>query len=122
MPDGSGPPVVETRTTSPGSKGEDLCAKLSGEVLEGAWRVKRISGLLPPAGVTKHIGGGAGATRVLGLPVAAFRVRGLSLVYRFLPIRDELTPRPDGSWDGRGLLLGWEFCRFRLIRETAPGS
>ena len=97
-------------------------ARRSGEVLDGDWRVERISGVLPPNGVTKHIHGGAGVTRVLGLRVAAFRVRGLSLDYRLVPIRDELTPGPDGSWDGRALLLGREFCRFRLTRAPAPGS
>ena len=91
-----------------------------GETLEGAWRVERISGLLPPTGVTKRITGRTGTTRLLGLPVAAFRVQGLSLIYRFLPIRDELTPRVDGSWEGRGLVLGRQFCRFRLIRVPAP--
>ena len=70
--------------------------------LEGDWRVVRISGLLPPCGVTKHIGGDAGETRLLGVPVAMFRVRGSSLVYRFVRIRDELTLRRDGSWEGRG--------------------
>jgi hypothetical protein len=96
-----------------------LHAKGSGTALEGHWRVERISGLLPPTGVTKHISGGAGETRVLGLPVAVFRVRRSSLIYRFVPIRDELTPCPNGSWEGRGLLLGRQFCRFRLIREPA---
>ncbi|MBF5043897.1 hypothetical protein FGE12_15965 [Aggregicoccus sp. 17bor-14] len=89
--------------------------------LEGRWYVRRVSGLLPP-GVTKRIGVGSGWTLLLGLPVAPFRVLGAQgapsadrvLRYRVLPIRDELSPRADGSWEGRGLLLGLEFCRFRL--------
>jgi hypothetical protein len=89
--------------------------------LEGRWYVRRESGLLPP-GVTKRIAAGRGWTLLLGLPVAPFRVLAAdgapsperTLRYRVLPIRDELRPREDGSWEGRGLLLGLEFCRFRL--------
>jgi hypothetical protein len=87
-------------------------------MLEGHWKVRRESGLLPPLGVSKRIGEGRGWTRLLGLPVASFRVLergpGRTLRYTVLPIRDELWPRSDGGWDGRGLLLGREFCRFRL--------
>ena len=79
--------------------------------------MRRESGLLPP-GVTKRIGAGSGWTLLLGVPVASFRVEqrpgGRTLRYRLLPIHDELSPRPDGAWEGRGLLLGREFCRFRL--------
>ena len=86
--------------------------------LEGRWKVRRESGLLPPRGVSKRIGAGSGWTLLLGLPVAPFRVErageGRTLRYRLLPIRDELSLRADGSWAGRGLLLGREFCRFRL--------
>jgi len=87
--------------------------------LEGQWKVRRESGLLPPRGVSKRIGAGRGWTLLLGLPVAPFRVERAggeahTLRYRLLPIRDELSPRADGSWAGRGLLLGREFCRFRL--------
>jgi hypothetical protein len=87
--------------------------------LEGRWKVRRESGLLPPLGVSKRIGVGSGWTLLAGLPVASFRVEDAGgearrLRYRLLPIRDELSPRADGSWVGRGLLLGREFCRFRL--------
>jgi hypothetical protein len=87
--------------------------------LEGRWKVRRESGLLPPRGVSKRIGPGSGWTLLLGLPVASFRVERAggetcTLRYRLLPIRDELSLRADGSWAGRGLLLGREFCRFRL--------
>ena len=34
-------------------------------------------------------------------------------------IRDELEARDDGGWDGRGLLLGREIGRFRLVRDGA---
>jgi hypothetical protein len=86
--------------------------------LDGDWRVERIDGLLPPMGVTKRIRGESGWTLVGGMPVAFFRVAATTLVYRGWPIRDELEPGPDGSWLGRGLLAGREFCRFRMVRET----
>lgn len=89
--------------------------------LDGVWRVERVSGALPPFGVSKRIFGPSGWTLVGGLPAAPFNVRvetdGATLDYVGLPVRDELTPREDGDWDGRGLLAGREFCRFRLRRE-----
>ena len=84
--------------------------------LEGVWRVERESGLLPPFGVTKRIGSKAGSTRLAGLPVGLFRVVDTSLVYRGWPIRDELERGADGTWQGRGTILGREFCRFRLVK------
>jgi hypothetical protein len=87
--------------------------------LDGRWRVERVGGWIPPAGVRKRIERGRGSTRLAGVPVGLFAVRGTSLVYRVLPVRDELEPLPDGTWAGRGLLLGREFCRFRLVREEA---
>ena len=80
----------------------------------GRWRVERVGGLLPP-GLRKRIGGSGGSTRLGPVPLALFRVRGRTLDYRLLPLRDELTPAGDGTWLGRGLLLGREFCRFRLV-------
>lgn len=82
----------------------------------GRWRVERVGGLLPP-GLRKRIGRNGGSTRLGPLPLALFRVRGRTLDYRLLPIRDELTPAGDGTWLGRGLLFGREFCRFRLVPD-----
>ena len=82
----------------------------------GRWRVERAGGLLPP-GLRKRIGRRGGSTRLGPLPLALFRVRGRTLDYRLLPIRDELTPAGDGTWLGRGLLFGREFCRFRLVPD-----
>jgi hypothetical protein len=84
--------------------------------LTGHFRVKRLSGLLPPFGVSKRIDGRTGYTSLFGLPVARFRVVGHRLVYRRWPIVDEL--RPDGNaFVGRGRLFGIvTFCRFRLER------
>ena len=82
----------------------------------GRWRVERVGGLLPP-GLRKRIGRGGGSTRLGPFPLAPFRVRGRTLDYRLLPIRDELAPAADGTWLGRGLLFGREFCRFRLVRD-----
>jgi hypothetical protein len=86
--------------------------------LDGDWRVERESGFLPPFGISKTIRGESGWTCAAGLPVAPFRVVGTTLVYRGWPVRDELAAGRDGSWRGRGMLLGREFCRFRLVRET----
>lgn len=83
-------------------------------------RVIRRSDLLPPVGMSKRIVRDAGVTQLFGIPVAPFSVvrsRGPQLRYRCLPIVDVLSPRSDGGWDGRGLLMGLEFCRFRLIRS-----
>ena len=82
----------------------------------GRWRVERVDGLLPP-GLRKRIGRDGGSTRFGPLPLALFRVRGRTLDYRLLPIADELTPAGNGTWLGRGLLFGREFCRFRLVPD-----
>ncbi|MGZ4431730.1 MAG: hypothetical protein ACXVYV_08815 [Gaiellales bacterium] len=83
----------------------------------GEWRVERVSGLLPPFGISKSIGRSGGVTRVAGVPVAPFRLVHRTLIYALLPVRDELSRLPDGSWEGRGLVLGRQFCRFRLRRR-----
>lgn len=83
----------------------------------GAWRVARLSGVLPPRMMRKRIGDESGWTLLGPLPLAYFRRRGTTLDYAAWPVRDELTQRRDGEWVGRGLLLGREFCRFRLVRE-----
>lgn len=85
--------------------------------LTGRWRVKRVSGLLPPLGVGKRIGERQGVTTVLGLPVARFSIEGREFRYRRLPVCDLLAARGDGTWDGEGRLFGRRFCRFRLIRS-----
>ena len=90
------------------------------EKLDGRWRVEREAGLLPPFGIGKRIGGGSGWTTLGGVPVGAFRVEGNALVYRGWPIRDELRWQADGTWSGRGLLGGREFCRFRLVPAERP--
>jgi len=87
--------------------------------LDGTWHVRREAGVLPPFGLSKTIANAEGWTRALGVPVAPFRVAGTTLLYRGWPVRDELEPLPDGSWQGRGLLFGREFCRFRMVRATA---
>ena len=90
--------------------------------LDGVWRIEREAGALPPFGLSKRIFADGGWTLVAGVPAAYFRVRrrggGVArLEYVGWPVVDELTPREDGSWGGRGLALGREFCRFRLVRE-----
>ena len=97
-----------------------LQATASPDTLEGDWLVERVAGLLPPVRLTKRIENGRGWTRLAGIPVAPFRVVGRTLVYRGWPIRDDLEQESERSWSGRGLVLGHEFCRFRLVRP--PGE
>jgi hypothetical protein len=85
--------------------------------LDGRWRVEREAGVLPPFGLSKRIAGGSGWTLLGGVPVGFFSVAGRALVYRGWPLRDELEPRGDGTWSGRSLLAGREFCRFRLVPD-----
>jgi hypothetical protein len=86
--------------------------------LQGEWRVERLSGLIPAFGLRKRVGRSGGSTRLGRLPLAFFRVRGLTLDYLAWPIQDELVPSEKGEWIGRGFFLGREFCRFRLVRPT----
>ena len=86
--------------------------------LDGVWRVRRLSGLLPPlVGVRKRIRGSAGETTVGPLPGAPFDVVGLSLRYRapFRGFVDDLEPSGDG-YLGRASFHGREFGRFALER------
>jgi hypothetical protein len=81
----------------------------------GRWRVRREAGLLPPLGIGKRTWGSWGCTTVLGVPVAIFRLLPGTLDYVGFPLRDEIQEMPDGSWLGRGLLFGREYCRFRMV-------
>lgn len=89
---------------------------------DGDFYVRRVSGLLPPFGVTKRIANDQGRTYLFRLPVGRFRVIGRRFVYRWWPIVDEmdrgaLTLAGDGdrTMSGRGRLFGFiTFCRFRL--------
>jgi hypothetical protein len=85
--------------------------------LDGSWRIEREAGVLPPFGLSKRISGERGWTLVAGVPAAYFHVRGHTLDYLGWPVRDQLEARADGSWGGRGLIFGREFCRFRLVRQ-----
>ena len=87
--------------------------------LDGVWRVEREAGVLPPFALSKRIFGDSGWTLVAGVPAAFFRVNGTTLEYVGWPLRDVLTPRDDGTWSGRGLLFGREFCRFRMVRDSS---
>jgi hypothetical protein len=88
----------------------------------GRWQVVRVSGLLPPVGVTKRIAGDEGCTYLFGVPIGRFHIeagRPVRFVYRFWPIVDELDVPPDGpsAARGRGLVFGHVFCRFALRRR-----
>lgn len=91
--------------------------------LDGVWRIEREAGVLLPFGLSKRIFGPSGWTLLAGVPAAHFRIRRegarATLEYVGWPVRDELEPRDDGTWGGRGLMFGREFCRFRLVREDA---
>jgi hypothetical protein len=91
----------------------------NGDRLVGHWRVRRLSGLLPP-GVTKRIGRQEGWTYLFGLPVGHFRREADRLVYRVWPVIDEIEARRDGTFVGRGRLFGLIFCHFRL--EPLPAA
>ena len=85
--------------------------------LVGLFRVRRVSGWLPPFGVTKRIDGARGVTCLFGLPVGRFRVIGRRFVYRWWPIIDEIDGEDERGVLGRGRLFGLlTFCRFRLER------
>jgi hypothetical protein len=83
--------------------------------MDGHWRVRRVSGLLP-LGVTKRIAARVGQTLILGCLFGSFDVVGDRFVYRFWPIVDVVTPAEGHGFVGRGLFLGIQFCRFRLER------
>ena len=85
----------------------------SPEPLAGHWRVRRISGFLPP-GVTKRIGPADGCTYLFGIPVGHFRVEWPRFIYRFWPVVDQLQEDTPGAFTGEGRLWGRRFCRFRL--------
>ena len=82
-------------------------------------------------GLSKRIGRHSGVTCLFGVPVAPFSVQGsirssargpvgsAELRYGCLPVVDVLSPRVDGTWDGRALVLGVELCRFRLVRPRS---
>jgi hypothetical protein len=86
----------------------------------GWFRVSRVSGLLPPIGVTKHLEGRRGRTYLFGIPFGRFTISGRRFIYDFWPIVDELEAEHDnGGVAGRGRLFGvLTFCRFRLTHMT----
>ena len=89
--------------------------------LDGLWKVRRLGGALPPlVGVTKHVSGDRGETRVGPLVRMPFDVRGLELRYR-RPLGmfvDVLEPDGDG-FRGRATVLGREYGTFELRRTSA---
>ncbi|WP_217912768.1 hypothetical protein [Miltoncostaea marina] len=94
--------------------------------LGGRWALARESGMLPPLGLLhKRIAGSRGATALGRLPGIPFRVRhgpaGPELVYAgpLRALRDRLTPRPDGGWDGVATFLGLPLGRFSMTRPGA---
>jgi hypothetical protein len=90
--------------------------------LTGTFRVRRLSGLLPPIGVTKRIEESTGVTCLFNVPVGKFRVIGRRLVYSWWPIIDDIDGEDGRGLLGRGRLWGvLTFCRFRLERIARSG-
>jgi len=95
----------------------------AGEVgeLDGVWKVRRVSGALPPlAGVRKRIAGARGETVVVGGPGLPFDVHGLELRYR--PPLQWLVDvlEPDGPrFRGRATAFGCTYGRFELRRISS---
>jgi hypothetical protein len=88
--------------------------------LDGAWNVRRVSGLLPPmVGIHKAIRGGSGETRVGPFVGVPFDVVGFSLRYRapFRGFVDELEPDGD-RYLGRATFRGQVFGRFAMERKA----
>ncbi|HEY0710692.1 MAG TPA: hypothetical protein VGG33_28065 [Polyangia bacterium] len=83
--------------------------------LVGSYRVKRISGFLPPFGVSKRLERTWGCTYLFGIPFGRFDISGRRFVYRFWPIVDVIDVLDGTRIEGRGRLFGFfTFCRFRL--------
>ena len=92
--------------------------------LDGVWKVKRVSGLLPPlVGVQKRISGSSGQTRVGPLFGVPFDVVGRDLHYcpPFQGFVDELEPTGSG-YLGRATFRGRVFGRFALERLSDGGG
>lgn len=95
--------------------------------LSGRWALAREGGLLPPLGLLhKTVADGRGATRLGRWVALPFRVRqgerGPEIVYAgpLGVVRDRLTPRADGGWDGETRLLGVRIGRFTMSRDAPP--
>jgi hypothetical protein len=86
--------------------------------LDGDWRVERVSGVLPPVSISKHVQGTSGVTRVGPFRIP-FRVVGTTLRYRppLNAFADELEPGDEGFL-GRATVLGREYARFRLVPDA----
>jgi hypothetical protein len=90
--------------------------------LDGVWRVRRISGLLPPlAGVRKRIQGNRGETRIGPLAVP-FEIEDFTLNYTgildgFSDLLDEIT---ESRCLGRATFRGRVFARFEMSRISSP--
>ena len=108
--------------------GEDQASHrpiIGSELLEGSWRLERLSGALPPLlGVRKEIRGDRGKTRFGPFRGASFRVEEredcLALIYRapFSMLVDEVREEAEGSWIGKATLAGRAFGQFRITRVS----
>ena len=91
--------------------------------LDGSWRVERTGGLLPPmVGVTKHVRGDRGVTRIGRVAGIPFVVVGNELRYAapFGAFVDRVEPDAHG-FAGTATFRGRAFGRFVLRRLNAAG-
>lgn len=86
----------------------------------GRYYVRRISGFLPPFGVTKRLKGNRGTTYLFGIPFGDFAIVGSRFIYARWPIVDEIDEGGGAPhiMRGRGTIRGLTFCRFRLEEDT----
>jgi hypothetical protein len=90
--------------------------------LDGEWRLRRTSGLLPPLGAMRKLIDGARGWTLLGAVSVPFDVVGNELHYRF-PLSgmvDVLTPDGPDSAAGRATLFGREYGTFLMERVPRP--
>jgi hypothetical protein len=93
-------------------------------VLDGEWRLRRTSGLLPPLGAMRKLIDGTCGWTLLGSVSMPFDVVGNELHYRF-PLTgmvDVLTPDGRDSAAGRATLFGRQYGTFRMERVARPSS
>jgi hypothetical protein len=90
--------------------------------LDGEWRLRRTSGLLPPLGAARKLIDGTCGWTLLGSVSVPFDVVGNELHYRF-PLSgmvDVLTPDGPDSAAGRATLFGRQYGTFRMERLPRP--
>ncbi len=114
--------VYEDRWQSAGARLERGRSPSVVKDLEGDWRVVRLTGPVPMAGLWKRVSGTHGDTRgwwgSLGIPFKLEQLEGhVALIYEppFSFMVDELRLQEDGSWLGRAYAAGVRYAWFRMV-------